>query len=289
MDNYIVDLYNFLAQRFPDGFVPKAFGTFHIVSFALVVVASVLMCVFFRNCSDRTMRIILTVAWVIMFGLEVLEQMVIGTKVLDDGTLFFDYHWYRFPFQLCSTALWIVPFIILIPEGKIRDGLIGYMTLFSFIGGLLVMITVGDVMTNHIITCVHTMVHHGIQVILGVFFISHERHKYNLRYFFGGVLTFLGLLAIAALMNEVGHELFLAYGREDVAFNMFYISPYYGCHLPVLSIFYGTPESAIVPYPVFLAIYCFGFILLAFIVYFVASFINYVVDYIRHKEKYIRN
>ena len=278
MDNYIIKFYELISTTFE---TPTPYGAFHLISFALVILASVLLCVFFRNCSDKTMRIILFIAWLAMISLEALDQFVDGTSVLENGTLAFSYQWYRFPFQLCSTALWITPFIILIPEGKIRDGLIGYMTLFSFLGGLLVMFYPGDVFTSYVITSVHTMVHHGLQVVLGVFFISHERHKYNLRYFTGGVIAFLGLLAIACVLNEVVHEIFLAYG-QDVDFNMFYISPYFDCTLPVLSEIYK-----VVPYPAFFVIYCFGFIFLAFIVYFVATFINHIVDYIRHREKYV--
>lgn len=282
MNNYIVDFYKFLSTRME---TPKPFGAFHLISFAIVIAVAVLLCIFFRNCSDRTMRIILLVAWVVMISFEILEQFVIGTTLGDDGILYYNIQWYRFPFQLCSTALWITPLILLIPEGGIRDSLIGYMTLFSFFGGLMVMIVVGDVFTAHIITNVHTMVHHGIQVVLGIFFISHERHKYNLRYYIGGVLCFLALLTTACVMNEVVHEMLLAYGHNDT-FNMFYVSPYHPCTLPVLNMFYSDPLNPLVPYPVFLLIYCLGFILISFIVYFVASLINHVTDYLRHREDY---
>lgn len=277
MNNYIVDLYNILSTKTE---LVTPYSAFHLISFALVIALSVVLCVFFRNCSDRTMRILLFVAWLAMASLEIIDQFVDGTSVLTDGTLQFDYQWYRFPFQLCSTALWIIPFIILIPEGVVRDGLIGYMTLFSFFGGLAVMFYPADVFTSHIVTNVHTMVHHGLQVVLGVFFISHERHKYCLRYFSGGVVAFLGLAGVAAILNEVVHQIFVAYGQTD-AFNMFYFSPYHECTLPLLSEIYK-----VVPYPVFMLIYCGGFILIAFLIYFIARFINRVVDRVRHKEKY---
>lgn len=278
MGNYIVDLYSIMSTKSE---LVTPYSVFHLVCFALVIAFSIFLCVFFRNCSDRTMRILLFVAWVAMVLLEILDQFVDGTSVLEDGTLFFDYQWYRFPFQLCSTALWITPFIILIPEGVVRDGLIGYMTLFSFFGGLAVMFYPADVFTSYIVTNVHTMVHHGLQVALGVFFISHERHKYNLRYFVGGTVTFLCLVGIACVLNEVAHEIFLAYGQDDT-FNMFYFSPYHDCTLPVLSEIYKM-----VPYPAFMLIYCGGFIFIAFIIYFVASLINHITDRVRHKEKYV--
>lgn len=255
---------------------PELYGTFHLVSFALVIICSVLLCVFMRDCKNITMRFFLLAVWIVLVVLELLDQFVDGTTVLESGMLSFSYQWYRFPFQLCSTALWILPFIILLPDGRVRDGLMGYIALFSFAAGLIVMIYPGDVFTPNVITSVHTMVHHGSQVALGIFFISHERRKYSMRYFVGGVVTFLALLSIACVLNEVVHEIFLAYGMDN-EFNMFYVSPYHPCTLPVLSEIYK-----VAPYPAFLALYCLGFILIGFIVYFVAGLVNYIVEKVRH-------
>ncbi len=278
--NYITAFYNFISARFES--IPPMYGTFHLVSFAIVILLSVLACVFLRNMKDKPMRVMLFICWMVILGLEVLDQFVDGTTVLESGVFEFSYQWYRFPFQLCSTALWILPLIILIPEGKIRDGLIGYMTLFSFFGGVAVMFFPSTVFTNDVITCVHTMVHHGMQVVLGVFFISHERKKYNLRYFAGGVISFLVLLGIASVLNEVAHELFAAFGASH-EFNMFYISPYYKCTLPVLSVIYD-----LVPYPVFFIIYCLGFIFISFIIYFFGSLANYIAEKIRHGKEEVK-
>jgi hypothetical protein len=202
----------------------------------------------------------------------VLEQFVIGTSIGEDGVLSFSYQWYRFPFQLCSTSLWILPFIILLPPGRVRNGLMGYMALFSFVAGLIVMIYPGDVFNYPIITNLHTMVHHGSQVALGIFFMSHERKKYSMRYFVGGAITFVALLAIACVLNEVMHEIFLAYG-EVHTFNMFYVSPYHPCTLPVMSEIYKLVE-----YPIFLFVYTLGFLFIGFIIYFIAGFFNYLFD-----------
>ena len=270
-NNYIISFFEFLRT---EAAVPTAYGTFHLISFALTIACAVLLCVFFRDCNNITMRFILLSVWIVLVALELLEQFVIGTTVLESGALSFSYQWYRFPFQLCSTSLWILPFIILLPPGRVRNGLMGYIALFSFAAGLIVMLYPGDVFNYPIITNVHTMVHHGSQVALGIFFMVHERKKYNMRYFVGGVLTFVALLAIACVLNEVVHETFLAYGYDPVpTFNMFYVSPYHPCTLPVLSEIYK-----IVPYPVFLAIYTLGFSLIGFIVYFVVGLINYLVD-----------
>ena len=67
-------------------------------------------------------------------------------------------------------------------------------------------------------------------------------------------------IALAMIMNIVMYKTVLCNIPDDV-FNMFYISPYYGCTLPLLSSIYP-----VVPYPVFLIIYIIGFTLAAAIV-----------------------
>ena len=65
-------------------------------------------------------------------------------------------------------------------------------------------------------------------------------------------------LAATALGMDVGmYYLFQNLGINDI-FNMFFISPYYDCTLPLLSMVYSA-----VPYPVFLCVYIFGFMLCA--------------------------
>ena len=55
----------------------------------------------------------------------------------------------------------------------------------------------------------------------------------------------------------------------DETFNMFYISPYFDCTLPILSEIYKQ-----VPYIAFLGIYIVGFVLAAFIIYMIYLIIH---------------
>ena len=79
--------------------------------------------------------------------------------------------------------------------------------------------------------------------------------------FFGGVRVFVSMVIIAMILNVGVYHLFGAVGIDET-FNMFYISPYFDCTLPLLSIVWDM-----VPYGVFVCIYFFGFILCALIVF----------------------
>ena len=277
MDNYIVKLDELLSKTFE---TPKSYGPYHLICFGIVVALTVLLCVFFRNCKDRTLRIILAVALVAMVSLEFLDEFADSVDFnAATGLLELDYPWYRFPFQLCSTIIWVSPFVIFLPEGKVRDAAMAYLALFSFFGGLAVMIYPNDVFTSSIITCIHTMVHHGLQVALGIFIFVHERKKYGIRHFLGAVVCFMILLSVATALNEVVHQAILAFGSDN-SFNMFYISRHYECTLPVLSSIYP-----LVPYPVFFIIYSLGFVLVAFIIYFVQLSIYHLVTVIKDKVR----
>jgi len=64
-------------------------------------------------------------------------------------------------------------------------------------------------------------------------------------------------------LNIGVYHLFQHLGMDDT-FNMYFISPYFDCTLPILSIIYP-----LVPYPLFLVMYILGFSLIAALMYYV--------------------
>lgn len=253
---------------------PTSYGWFHLMFVAITVVASVLMCVFFRNASDRGVRIICFVLWLIIAVLEVYKQLVFTYEVVG-GAIVADYQWYAFPFQLCSTPLYILPFVAFLPDGKLRDAVIAYMIAFSIFGGLCVYVFPGDVFIKTVGINIQTMVHHGIQIVAGVYLASRYRRSLKLGYYLKGGAVFAVLVLIAMVMNIAVQKALYA-GGIDETFNMFYISPYHTCTLPVLSMIYP-----LVPYPVFLAIYVVGFILAAAIIFYAAKGIVHLAHSMR--------
>lgn len=118
-----------------------------------------------------------------------------------------------------------------------------------------------DVFINMIGINLQTMIHHGTQVALGVLLVAHNRKRMNKRYFVGSLVVFYIFAAIAMILNEIVHNHLVQIGAND-AFNMFYISPYHDCTLPVLANIYKM-----VPYPVFLIIYLIGFAVVSLIIF----------------------
>lgn len=239
---------------------PASFGGFHLAFVASVILLTVLMASACRNCSDKTLRGVTGFVWIIIALLEVYKQIIFGLS-LNDGVFSWDYAWYAFPFQFCSSPLYILPIIAFAKNEKLRERCIAYMMTFSLFAGLAVFCYPGDVFMEIRGINYQTMIHHGSQILMGVLYGVRYRAKLSPKFFFGGVRTFVAMVFIAMLLNVAGYHMLTLAGMGDT-FNMFYISPYFACTLPILDTVWAK-----LPYLAFVCVYFFGFILCALIVF----------------------
>lgn len=230
---------------------PSLYGAFHLVSILLVVLVSAFLILKFRNANDKTFRRVVLFFWAIIALLEIYKQINFSFQY-NDGNPYWDYQWYAFPFQFCSTPIYALPFIVFLRDGKVRDAFISFMCYFSLIAGIAVMAYPGDVFIGTIGINIQTMFHHGSQVALGIYFAVYKRKKINFRFFASGIPTLLSFLGVALCLNVGVHHFLVANGIDET-FNMFYLSPYHNSSLPIFS-----DIAPLVPYPVFLFIYIFA-------------------------------
>ena len=245
---------------------PPIYGWFHLLMFALVIIATVVMIVKYKDCDDKTFRRIMLISWIINVVMEIYVGMMFSFTS-DGVTATWSYAWFMFPFQFCSSPIYILPFIAFLRDGKVRDGCIAFTAGFSLFAGAAVMFYPGDVFMFILGINIQTMIHHGMQVILGIFCAVHERKKLSFKHNLYSVPVFSTLVAIALVLNVVVHNILVSFGKSDI-FNLFYISPYHPCTLPVMSL---VREA--LPYPVFLLIYIIGFTVIAYIVYYICKWI----------------
>ena len=260
-------LKNFLLLLDSEMTIPTSYGVFHIIFLLVVIMTTFLLCKYFKDCSETTFRKIIFITWIIIFTLEVYKQVIFSFNY-NDNSITWDYQWYAFPFQLCSTPLYILPLIFLFKDGKIHQAAIAYTATFALFGGIAVMIYPGDVFIETIGINFQTMIHHGSQVIMGIFCLVHERKRFNLKYYLKGIPVFIIVLSIAVLSNIIVYNIFQKL-LIDETFNMFYVGPYFPSTLPLLNIIYP-----LVPYIVFLLLYTIGFTLISYIIFFVFTKIN---------------
>lgn len=237
---------------------PTMYGWFHLMFIGIMVALSVgLGFLAAKKRNEKTFKIVIWVCWAVMFLLEVYKQLNYSFNY-EGGSTYWDYQWYAFPYQLCSTPLYVLPIIGCLKEGKVRDALMSFISTFTFFGGLITFIYPGAVFISTIGINIQTMVHHGLQIVLGIFCMIYNKDKLNFKYYFKAVYVFLIAIAVALILNMT---IPLA---TDETFNMFYVSPKFPCSLVVLDKIYAA-----VPYIVFLLIYIIGFCLAALIIHLV--------------------
>lgn len=239
---------------------PTLYGWFHIMFIGIVIITTFILCRYFKNSSSKTFNKIMFISWIIIVILEVYKQLVFSYS-FSENTISWGYQWYAFPFQFCSSPIYILPFIFLIKNEKIKEIFVAFVSSFCFFGGLVVYIYPGDVFIETIGINIQTMIHHGLQIVLGIFCTVYYKDKISIKWWSKSIFVFMGLVITALILNFSVYG-FLQSKNMDDTFNMFFISPFFDCTLPVLSIFYD-----ILPYLLFLLLYIFGFSAAAFVIF----------------------
>ena len=233
---------------------PQGYQLFHIISIVTVLFCTAVFCVIFRKASAKTEKIFLMSAWGVLVLFEIYKQLVFSVQFGE--TVTWEYRWDSFPFQFCSSPLYVLPLAALPKSEKIRDVVRIFLATFSLFAGLAVIFYPDDVFSTYVGVNIQTMTHHGIMVILGVFLgcrLTREG-KMKIRLFLKSAMLFAGLVLIALIMNIAAPMV------TDMTFNMFFIGPNFPCHLVFLNVIYLN-----VPYPLFILIYILGFTSVAFL------------------------
>ncbi|MBQ2738078.1 MAG: YwaF family protein [Clostridia bacterium] len=248
------------------GETPVTFGWVHIVAFLIFIAATFFICRHLYSAEDKYYRRFLLISWIVLFSLELYRQLCFSYEY-NDGAPYWDYAWYQFPFQICSGPLYTLLPIALLRDGRVRQALMAYMATFSMFGGIAVMIYPSDIFCSYIGINIQSLIHHGLQAAIGILTLIRLRDRLNYRTLISAMCAFVCALGIAMTLNLSVHAALVANGMDDT-FNMFFISPYHPCTLPILSLVRDA-----IPYPLFLITYIVGFGIVASIMLYGGRFI----------------
>lgn len=223
---------------------PDAYGWFHLLCIGLTVGLSVLACLRGKHNTAKTVGKIVFLTAVLVAAFEIYKQV---QYTFGDGSKAPAYQWYIFPWQFCSTPMYIGLLTGVFKKGKIHDALYAYLATYAMFAGLCVMVYPGDVFTKTIGINIQTMVCHGSMVVIGVYLLASGQVKANWRTLLSAMAVFSCCVGIAMGLNEIAYRSGLL---ENHVFNMFFISPYCAPSLPVYSL-----VQQVVPYPFCLIIY----------------------------------
>lgn len=253
---------------------PGMYGWFHLLCFSLIIlIAAITSILFHRYPSQKRLRLFTFVCWIIILLLEIGKQLVFSFSY-DETTkvVTWDYQWHAFPYQFCSSPLYLLPLVAFLPDCTVRKGIIAFLATFSMFAGSAVLFYPSTVFVESTLINIQTMVHHGAQIIIGVLYLSFFKEKLNLKTFALGIAVFAIMATVALILNVSIHKI------TDEDFNMFFISPYFQSTLPVLSSVWSK-----IPYPLFLVLYLVGFSAAAFVIHLAAKGIERTVNWIKGK------
>ena len=222
-------------------------GWFHLLCVAAVVALCVVVIKKARNLSDRQLNMILGITAGTLMVLEIYKQFNFSYKYTEDS---WGYQWYAFPFQFCSTPMYVMLAAAIVKNERVKTSLYAFLATYALFAGSAVMVYPNDVFIETIGINIQTMIHHGTMVVVGVLMYASGRVPLSHKNILRALPTFGVLVGIALTANL----LYGAVGDPEQTFNMFFISPYYRCTLPILSAIYGK-----IPYLAFLSCYVFGF------------------------------
>lgn len=227
---------------------PQPYGPFHLVWFAAFLLGAWALCLWHRRHPTDPRKVILGMTLAVI-ALEIYKQ--VNYSFSYEGGVSFDYQWYIFPFQFCSTPMYAGLLAGLTKKGKVHETACAYLATYALFAGAAVMFYPVTVFTGTIGVNIQTMICHGSMILIGIYLLATGCVRSEFRSILKALPLFALFLGMAVVMNEIAHQTGLL---EREAFNMFFVSPYCDPHLPVYSLI-----QPLLPFPVCLAVYFLGF------------------------------
>jgi hypothetical protein len=233
---------------------PELYGSFQAswfqyLSLICVTLGIILSITRMKGLNDHQLNRVLWIFSGLLIGFEIYKQVIFTYQA--QGS----YQWYAFPFQFCSTPMYVALVASFLKPGKMKHALLSFLGTFGLFAGLAVVIYPATVFVTTTGINIQTMVHHGSMAILGFGLLAHHVDL-KWKSLLEAASVFFVLMVVAMTLNQVHNHVI-----QNGTFNMFFINPWYENGIPVLMIF-----QPLVPHHVFLLIYLFGFSLVAGIV-----------------------
>lgn len=255
--------------------VPALYGWFHTLCFIASILFGLMLYKRHPIASETFIRRLLLGVSVVVMMMEVYKQINFSFHY-DGSTISFDYQWYAFPFQFCSTPMYIGLLAALIKTKLVHERLCAYLATYSLFAGLCVMIYPTTVFIDTIGINIQTMVCHGSMITIGIYLLISGYVKTERKTITKAFPIFLALIIIAIIMNEVAYQVGIL---ESETFNMFFISPYCSPELPVYSM-----VQQIAPFPLCVLVYIIAFTLAGCLLLSFFSFANSIFHHFVPKK-----
>ncbi len=246
--------------------MPALYGWAHLLWVLCIIGSTVALCFWQKKSpKSRQVNVIFAISLAV-FLLEIYKQ--INYSFSYENGISFNYSWYAFPFQFCSTPMYVGLLASVIRKGRVHDALCSYLATFAFFAGLCVMFYPGDVFSHTLGITLQTMVCHGTMIVLAIYLLYSGYVELSYKTVLKGAAVFASCMAIATVMNEIAY---ISRLLEEHTFNMFFISPHCEPSLPVYSIVQHN-----VAYPWCLIFYIGAFTLASYVIILACKHIKFI-------------
>lgn len=243
---------------------PSSYGVFHI---GCILISFLILLYLIKRKEKNHEKSLKKILIIYGFGsliLEVLKQ-IIWSFNYENGVVTWDYQWYAFPFQLCTTPIFISIICVFLNKTKLRDKLLSYMAFFTILGGIATAFYPETCFVRTLLVDIHTMYLHFGSLIVSIYLLNKEINI-NFKSLINGYKIFIVFVVIAQILNITIYKSGILL---DETFNMFYISPYFESSLPIYNII-----QANTPYLVFLLFYLVTIFIGGLIVFGISKIFN---------------
>ncbi len=244
-----MDIFNFIYETMTK---PELYGIFHIISLLITVSFCAIIILKRHSFDEKKVKGLLLIFWLTVVVFEIIKQIRFSYTI-GEG---WEYDWYYFPFQFCSSIFYSLPLALFIPNRRFKDFMYSFIATFNLFAGVIVMLYPSTVFIETTFINVQTMMHHGIMILSGVLMYAAGLVKLDFKTPLKGTAVFSCFIVTALALNIIF--------KDKDGFNMFYIDVE-GCELPLLGTIFD-----IAPYPVFLLVYIVGFAICATVVFLAA-------------------
>ena len=260
-----IKIYEFLKTPMT---IPSLYGWFHILFIVLSLLAGVLLCITHKKGDDARVRRAVFVTGVIVALLEVYKMFIFHHKV-EWNVMSFDFQWYVFPFQFCSTPMYIALLTGLFRRGRVHRSLMAFLATYAIFAGVCILVYPGIVFTSTLGLNIQTMICHGSMLSIGIYLYGSGYVKAEHKTLLCALPVFASCAGIALALNEI---IYYTVDLGNDSFNMFYFSRHFPGTLPLYS-----DLQKMVPYPVALVVYLAVFTLAAYLMLLAAKGIGALV------------
>lgn len=216
----------------------EAFGAVHIICIAVMLAAVVFGSLLGKKHRESPKAdTLVTVIGLALVALE-LAKTLFNLKV--DGT----YDVANIPFQLCSTPLFLLPWIKLLKRGTVKESFLGYCAFYALCGGVFYFVKPTKLLVaRYVFLSVQSGMWHILLAFVGFYILFAYDCTRRLSTFCKAAGLFAAALVIAVSVNALCDAL-----CPEAGVNLFWITPHDPTFYPIISLIFKDPK----PYPLFL-------------------------------------